>query len=132
MFRPASIIVANWREKTCIERGLIFLNVVRRPCLAARRQLAQLLGEQAADAELLACGVDVGRVDLADGLEALDVDRGVGEAGHYAARLLTRRRPRVRSCVHSSKVEPARTSTLSPSCGSRTTTVTTITARPSS
>ena len=31
MFRPASIIVANWREKTCIERGLIFLNVVRSP-----------------------------------------------------------------------------------------------------
>ena len=24
MFRPAAIIVANWREKTCIERGLIF------------------------------------------------------------------------------------------------------------
>ncbi len=31
MFRPASIIVANWREKICIERGLIFLNVVRIP-----------------------------------------------------------------------------------------------------
>ena len=28
-FRPASIIVANWREKICSDFGLIFLKVVR-------------------------------------------------------------------------------------------------------
>ena len=28
-FRPASIIVANWREKICSDFGLIFLNAVR-------------------------------------------------------------------------------------------------------
>ena len=38
--------------------------------------------EQAADAELFACRLEVGRVDLADGLETVDADCRVGEAGH--------------------------------------------------
>ena len=50
--------------------------------LAARGKLVQLAGEQPADPQLLArCG-EVGCVDLARELEALGVDRGVGEGSH--------------------------------------------------
>src|SRR6185437_9927663 len=57
----------------------------RRPqvVLAARRQLAQRVGEQAADAQLLARRLEVGGVDLTDGLETVDADCAVGESGHY-------------------------------------------------
>ncbi len=53
-----------------------------RPFVAAGRQLLEGVGEQAARAKLLACRLEVGRVDLTDGLQAVDADRGVGEAGH--------------------------------------------------
>ena len=42
----------------------------------------ELLGEQAADAQLLAGGVERRRVDLAVGQESLCVDRGVGKSSH--------------------------------------------------
>ena len=70
-FRPASIIVANWREKIWSDFGLIFLKVVRTAVLAGGRLLREHLREEPADAELLACRLDVGRVDLARELEAL-------------------------------------------------------------
>ena len=69
--RPASIIVANWREKICSDFGLIFLNVGLHAVLAGGRQLLELLREQAADAQLLARGVERRRVDLTVGEEAL-------------------------------------------------------------
>ena len=80
--RPASIIVANWREKTWSDFGLIFLNAVFMPSSPADGQLEELLGEEAADAQLLARGVERRRVHLAVGEEALRVDRGVGERRH--------------------------------------------------
>ncbi len=54
MFRPASIIVANWREKICSDFGLIFLKVVRAEASPLAGSSSQVRGEQAADAELLA------------------------------------------------------------------------------
>ncbi len=80
--RPASIIVANWREKIWSDFGLIFLKVVRIPSSPADGFSVEHLREQPADAELLARRLDVGRVELAGELEALGVDRGVGEGGH--------------------------------------------------
>ena len=50
--------------------------------VAARGQLLQVLREQAPDPQLLARGGEVGRVDLARELEALGVDRRIGECGH--------------------------------------------------
>ena len=81
-FRPASIIVANWREKICSDFGLIFLKTVRTPSSPLGGSSSRLLREQAADAQLLARGGEIGGVDLARELEALGVDRAVGEGGH--------------------------------------------------
>ena len=53
------------------------------PVLAARGQLAERVRQQAADAQLLARRLEVGGVDLADGLETVDADCAVGESGHY-------------------------------------------------
>ena len=64
-FRPASIIVANWREKICSVFGLIFLKTVRTPSSPLAGQLLEELGQQAADPQLLARGVEIGSVDLA-------------------------------------------------------------------
>jgi len=50
--------------------------------LATRGKLAERVRQQAADAELLAGGLEVGRVDLADRLETFDADCGVSESGH--------------------------------------------------
>ena len=59
-FRPASIIVANWREKICSVFGLIFLKTVRTPSSPLAGSSSRSSGEQAADAQLLARGVEVG------------------------------------------------------------------------
>jgi len=40
------------------------------------------VGEQAADAQLFARRIEVGGVDLADGLETVDADCAVSESGH--------------------------------------------------
>ena len=69
-FRPASIIVANWREKICSDFGLIFLKTVRTPSSPLAGSSSMRVGKQAADAQLLARGFEVGRVDLARELEA--------------------------------------------------------------
>src|SRR5580765_5737970 len=50
--------------------------------LAACRQLLDELGEQAADAQLLARGVEIGGMDLAIQLQAFSVDRAVGVRRH--------------------------------------------------
>ena len=68
--RPASIIVANWREKIWSDFGLIFLKAVRTPSSPADELSVEHLGEEPADAELLACGRDVGRFELAVELES--------------------------------------------------------------
>ena len=81
-FRPASIIVANWREKICSDFGLIFLNAVRADSSPADGQLVEPGREQAADAQLLARRVRIGRVDLAERLDAERVDRAVGVRRH--------------------------------------------------
>ena len=81
-FRPASIIVANCREKTWSDFGLIFFSAVRTRVLAARRQLLEHVGEQAADTQLLARGLDRRRVHLAVELEPVGVDRAVDVGGH--------------------------------------------------
>src|SRR5215218_2144598 len=81
MLRPASIIVANWREKIWSDFGLIFLKAVRAP----PAPLVDRLGQQAAQAELLACTGEIRRVDLAAEDVPRGVDGGVGEARHVRA-----------------------------------------------
>ena len=54
MLRPASIIVANWREKICSVFGLTFLKTFRAPSSPRGGELVQAARQQAADAELLA------------------------------------------------------------------------------
>ena len=66
--RPASIIVANWREKTCSDFALTFLARPKSPRVGAPRRRAQLLDplrEQAVAAQRVARGGDVRRLDLA-------------------------------------------------------------------
>ena len=82
---PASIIVANWREKTCSDFGLTpFVEralALRGRCL----QLLDPLGEKPVAAQELARGGEVGRLDLAGELGALGVDRAVRELRHLVS-----------------------------------------------
>ena len=78
---PASIRVANWREKICSALGSTFLNRPERVDeLLARR--VEALREQAPLAEQVARRLEIGRVQLALELDALRVDRRVVEGRH--------------------------------------------------
>ena len=82
-FRPASIIVANWREKIWSDFGLTFLPPIEVGAdAAALGELLDRLGEQALDAELLAGRAQVGGADLPGELGSLGVDRRIGKGGH--------------------------------------------------
>ena len=69
-FSPASIIVANWREKIWSDFGLIFLKAVRADSSPLAGSSFSARREQAADAQLLARRRRIGGVDLARGLDA--------------------------------------------------------------
>ena len=86
---PASIIVASWREKTCSDFGLTFLNRPRAASPLARA-LDEVLRQQPARPQLLARRADVGGVDLAAESEALGVDCVVCECGHFCFSLCHR------------------------------------------
>ena len=89
--RPASIIVANWREKIWSDFVFTLFIALLLSSLSApsrhragvsSRYLLKNLGQQAADAKLLASSFDGRRLHLAGQLEALGVDRRVGVRGH--------------------------------------------------
>ena len=85
-FRPASIIVANWREKIWSDFGLTFLPPIEVwPRPPPSDDLLDRLREQALDAQLLARAREVGGADLPGELGALGVDRRIGEGGHELA-----------------------------------------------
>ena len=65
-FSPASIIVANWREKICSAFGLTFLTTAAMPSDDEACSF-EVEREQPADAQRLAGGGQVGGVDLARG-----------------------------------------------------------------
>ena len=81
-FSPASIIVANWREKIWSDFGLTFLKTVRALSSPLAGSSIRSSGKQAAQAQLLAGGLEVGRVELALGFDSRSVDRLVCEGGH--------------------------------------------------
>ena len=80
-FRPASIIVANWREKICSDFGDLLEDRADR-VLTGRRQLLEIAREQTAHSELLACRGRIRRTDLAVRLQSVRVDRRVRERRH--------------------------------------------------
>ena len=64
--RPASIIVANWREKICSDFGLTFF-LAKIPLVTRDRRLQLLdpVREQTVAAQRVARDAKVGRLDLA-------------------------------------------------------------------
>ena len=95
-FRPASIIVANWREKIWSDFGLtLFCPTLMPPPLVcasssvafldprARRPAAapEHLGQEALNTQLLPGGSRRRSLHLAGQLEPVGVDRGVGVSG---------------------------------------------------
>ena len=81
-FSPASIIVANWREKIWSDFGLTFLKAVRADSSPAEGSSWILRREQAAHAELLPRSARIGRVDLAERLDPGRVDRSICVCRH--------------------------------------------------
>ena len=115
---PASIIVANWREKIWSDLALTFLTA-RAPLLPAASCERELGREQAAQAQLLARRREVGGVDLAGELGAGGVDRGVGVGSHplpksasprpgLSGAVVSRRKPRRPSRQAASRSAPGR------------------------
>ena len=84
---PASIIVANCREKTWSDFGLTFLFEPAEPATRSAAPTWRQAGrQQALGAQLLARRADVARLELTLELEALLVDRRVSPGAHVFLR----------------------------------------------
>ena len=91
--RPASIIVANWREKTCSDFGCTFFANIPAFFLSGAGgalDLGDPLGEQPAVEQDVPRRGQVSGVDLARELVSLGVDCAVGELRHLDGLLSAR------------------------------------------
>ena len=81
MLTPASIRVANWREKTWSDFGSTRLRNAG-SALGAGLGLRDAARQQAPPAQLLLGGLEIGGEQVSAELEPLGVDGGVAEVGH--------------------------------------------------